>query len=412
MKKVFINETSIGLLNKIENLPPFIFKMVKHHKTALGDNEAFPKLDGYPFDYSILKKRFGAVSSAIKSMPDIDEIDEESLTNQLGRLVGICKEMEKPIKNVLEMLVQNAVNRVFAIPEGTVNIEAVLVDRVKFNKTPRITPEDSEDIKYDFKDIAEIDLSSKAVEKRRFINSVVQGGARRMLELSLSSKEVIHDELNKINPDLLPLYDRILAINDYLLFTKKEKLDDKRPMQGSYVETHLGSDGNRTTISAQGIIFPLLLQETFKGMFELFSSHGLPKDKKKAMYIIKKADFILAEPWDMRFGTELWDMIFKGVRDSNLIPYVFTSLVSLPTDEFNTSMKEILASTRTGGEILQNVISDAKHDSDYLEFTNRINDKNTNKAVISDSYFSAAELDNFDLDGDDESGDVIQEDNF
>ena len=67
MKKIYINETSLGNIKEYGLLPKFLFKMVKDHKTSLGDNEAFPKIGEYPFDYSILKKRFEDVSFHIKS---------------------------------------------------------------------------------------------------------------------------------------------------------------------------------------------------------------------------------------------------------------------------------------------------------------------------------------------------------
>lgn len=405
MKKIYINETSLGNIKEYGLLPKFLFKMVKDHKTSLGDNEAFPKIGEYPFDYSILKKRFEDVSFHIKST--LNEYDEDSLMSELSSLVTECKGIEEPIKDSLEKLAENAINRLFAIPSGTINFTFKLVGKVEFKNSPRITPESDENIKYSFKDIADIDHSNKAVEKRRFINALIQGGARRMLETALSSDEVAYADLGKLNPHLITLYKKILYINDYLLFTKPEKLDDKKPMQGSYVETHLGSDGNRSTIDAQGIVFPLLLQETIKGVFELFSSHGLPGDRDKAMYVIKKADYILAEPWDMRFGPTLWDMIFGSIKDSNLIPYAFTNLIKLSTDDFNLSVREILADTETGKKIIGDIVNSAKYDSDYQEFTNRINARNMDKSVIADSYFTAAELDGLDIDS--EENNVIEE---
>lgn len=414
MKKVFINETSIANIKQYQLLPDFIFKMVKNHNTSLGDNEAFPNVGEYPFDYSILKERFDMIYKRLRSikpyLEDIDRVDfsEDSLVTELHKLVTDCKKEEEPIKDALEMLAENAINRLFAIPESVINIDFKLVNVVKFKNSPRITPESNEDTNYTFKDIKDIDFSNKAVNKRRFINSLIQGGARRMLDLALKSDEVISSDLDKLNPNLIPIYKRILAINDYLTFIKEEEVSDEKPMQGSYVETHLGSDGERTTIDAQGIIFPLLLQEAIKGVFELFSAHGLPSDRKKAMYIIKKADYLLAEPWDIRFGVGLWNIIFKDIRDSNLIPYVFTSLIKLPTDEFNDAVKEILAGTEKGNKIISDLIDAATYNSDYQQFTNRINTKNIEKSVIADSYFTAAELD--DLESDDSGEEVIEED--
>ena len=205
------------------------------------------------------------------------------------------------------------------------------------------------------------------------------------------------------------MYRKIRIINDFLLFTKKEEMSDDKPMQGSYVETHLGIDDAKTTIKAQGIIFPLLFHEAIKGLFELFSAHGLPQDREKAQYIIRKADFVLAEPWDLRLGVGLWRMIFGGVEDTNMIPYMFTSFVKIPTDEFNLSVKEILSNTEKGNEIINTLMTNAEYDNGYQQFTNRINARNVDKSLIQDSYFTGAETNGFEIDSEGDEG-VIEED--
>ena len=44
MKKIYINETSLGNIKEYGLLPNFLFKMGKGHKTSLGESEAFPKV--------------------------------------------------------------------------------------------------------------------------------------------------------------------------------------------------------------------------------------------------------------------------------------------------------------------------------------------------------------------------------
>ena len=45
-----------------------------------------------------------------------------------------------------------------------------------------------------------------------------------------------------------------------------------------FVEVMLGNRDERVKINSQAEIFPILLCETLKGFFELFVSHGLPKN--------------------------------------------------------------------------------------------------------------------------------------
>lgn len=403
MKKIYINEEFMSNVVKGRLLPQFLFKLVKTHTTSLGDNEAFPTSDEYPFDYILLKERYNEVCDAIDDI-GLESLDEDYLMSELSSLVTKCKELETPVRDALEKICENAINKLFAIPEESINMTFKLVDRVKFKSPIRMRPESNGSLKYNFKDISDIELSNKAIGKRRFIDALIQGASY----IYANIEGLYIDDIDRINPELPRLYRKIRIINDFLLFTKKEEMSDDKPMQGSYVETHLGIDDAKTTIKAQGIIFPLLFHEAIKGLFELFSAHGLPQDREKAQYIIRKADFVLAEPWDLRLGVGLWRMIFGGVEDTNMIPYMFTSFVKIPTDEFNLSVKEILSNTEKGNEIINTLMTDAEYDNGYQQFTNRINARNVDKSLIQDSYFTGAETSGFEIDSDEEEG-VIEE---
>ena len=405
MKKIYLRESSISnVLNK-RLLHQFLFKMVKTHTTSLGDNSMFPNDDEYPFDYMLLKTRYNEVCDAMEEL-NLANLNEDELVSELSALVKQCKELEKPVRDSLERICENSINRLFAIPSETINFKCKLVDSIKFKNAIRLRPESDEDIKYTFADVHDIEFSKKAIEKRRFINSLIQGASY----LYANVMGLYIEDIDKINRELIPLYRKITIINDYLLFTKEEEMTDDKPMQGSYVETHLGNEDERTTITAQGIIFPLLLQETIKGMFELFSAHGLPKDINKAKYVIKKSDFVLAEPWDLRLGVGLWKKIFGRIQDTNMIPYMFTNLIKQPTEEFADSIREILSSTAKGEEIINSLMASAEYDNGYQQFTNRINARNVDRSLIKDSYFTGAETNGYEIDSDGESSDVIEED--
>lgn len=403
MKKIYINESQIS---KDLLLPKFIFDAVRTHETSLGDNPAFPGEDDYPFDYTVLKERLRDLHDQMKDV-GIPLGNTEELVSHLSMLVRKCKEMEKPMKDSLEKLCENAVNRLFAFPEGAINFKCRLVDKVQYKASIGTTPEDSHNRKFKFKDISDFELSKGAVAKRRLINSLIMGAA----EYYTNMKTLYVEELNKLNPQLLGLYDQIMTLNSYLTFVTKEKINDFHPMQGSFAEVHVGFNGKKSTIEAQGIIFPLMLHDAIKGFFELFSVYGLPRDTEKAKYIISKADFLLAEPWDMRFGVKLWQLIFDRMGladDTNIVPYIFMELVQLPTEEFNVAMKELFMGTEKGDELMNSIIEKSRRNDGYQKFKNRINARNMDRAVIADSYFTASELDGYDIDGEEDSN-VITE---
>lgn len=88
---------------------------------------------------------------------------------------------------------------------------------------------------------------------------------------------------------------------------------------GGKVDVNLSSSDNIVSIKSQGILMPILLEETIKGILELAISHGLPKNSAKAQYIISKSDFKLAEMWDMRIGLPLWEHILGCLKNNKLI---------------------------------------------------------------------------------------------
>ena len=384
MKKILIRENSLDSIKNAmdaNRLPSFLFKQLKKHRTSLGDNPAFPPEGQYPFDYKITKTRFNEVVEAIEKMEGLESRDEDYLVSTLSELIKKCIEIEKPIRNFLEQICENVINKIFLIPEGSVALSCKLVDSVDLKKSYRIMPED-DDNEYEFEDLDDINNSNDVILKRRLINSLIQGASYSIMK----DYELYAGKIYKTSKSLLDLYDKIITINDYLLFTKEEKITEKHICQAASVDVTLGKIGSETKIEAEGIIFPYLLAETIRGFFELFASHGLPKDDKKAKYVISHSDFLLAEPWDLRMGVGLWRLFIKNVNDYNIYPYIFSDVCELSTKEFNDIMKNIFANTKKGKMFLENLYDSIKDDIEYQKFTNDLKLRNKEeKSVIADN---------------------------
>jgi hypothetical protein len=179
-----------------------------------------------------------------------------------------------------------------------------------------------------------------------------------------------------------------------MLFVKEEKISDKDPKQAAYVEVEVGDDVKRTEITAQGINFILLLRETIKGFAELFASSSLPKETSKANYIIERADFLKAEPWDMRFGATLWNYFAKKIKSSKYLPYYITELCNLDVKTFNEYVREVFGNTRRGQRFLSNLEAKAIKDYNYFDFEKTLSKKNTKENLLNDGDFDASDLDN------------------
>lgn len=381
-------------------LPKFLFHYVSKHQTSLGNNLAFPPEQDYPFDYKILKKRMKEVDNNVKEMFG-ENINTKEAQNLLVKYLVECQKTEEPIKEQLIKICENVINRIFSIPRETIELNCQLVDKITPNKSIRILPEDQDEHEWVFADLNEMSDVNKVVLKRRFINALVQGASYRYAQLV----DFYLNDFAELNPNLPQLYKKIIVLNDYLLFNKQEKISDKKPKQGAIVEVELGRVGEKTEINVQGTNFIFLLTETIRGFFELFASHGLPEDNKKANYIISQADFLLAEPWDLRMGVPLWDIITNGVDDTKFMPYYFSKLCEMPVDEFNEKLQEILAKTTRGSEYIEEIIKDAEEEYEIMNIHLFIQDKNDNEALINDSYFTADDLN-------DEEDEIIEEEYF
>lgn len=398
--KIIINEEQQQRLK----LPPFIYKAISTNRTSLGDNPALPPYGDFGFLYDVIKKKYEEVDETISKMIEHGELeskDTDYLLSVLSKKVKECKEREEPIRPQLQKLCENIINSAFSVPSETVILNCRLVGKVKPKNSMRILPEgDDEENGYDFEDVDEVNLTNKVILKRRFINSLIQG-----ISYWLSTDlDDWCDTVVELDREVWNLWYQIIYITDYLLFTKEEKITEKNPMQMSYVEVTLGKNGKKTIIDSQGIIFPYLLRDTFRGFFELFSSHGLPEDNQKAMYIIRKADFIVAEPWDLRIGMCLIDILHDNLTKKyqtnllfhpNRIPFFFSELCQLKVDEFNDVMQNFLLGTKKGKIIAKDIDFRIAHDVEYQKFKDKIQQKNIDKSLISDGDFSKEELNDY-----------------
>lgn len=385
MNKFIITESQLAYIKEsveISNikLPDFIINSINQNKTSLGDHPSFPPGDELSFEEKILKKRYFELLNNVKKIDGVNgDISKKTLITRLGELVVKCKELEEPVKEQLEQICFELVNDSFGITYGDLDIECVLTDTIKNQQPISPVPLEDTDIN-DFDDMDHVENLNKEILKRRLIDSIVQGASVR-----LSAK--YEKNLNKIyelDHRLPELYYNIVAINEYLSFVKESTPSNENV--GGAVSVDLSSDTPK--IYSEAIIFPTLIFETVRGVMELLSAHGLPNSKSSAEYIINKADFLLAENWDKRFGVGIWDIIVKYIEndDPKTLIDVFVELVSIPTSDFDKTMREILAGTRRGKMIMNDIISNIVENSKFNEI-----DDVLNKSDETD-YFTPEEL--------------------
>lgn len=380
--------------NKILNS---LIKTALKNKTPLGNNEALPEIYDKSYEYEILKIRFNDIYSEIQKLSFLENYETNYLTKILGKKLNECQEIERPIRDELEKICGETVVKVLGIPEGTMTITCELVDEIVPNYKLRIVPE-NDDKEQIADNVDDLKIIKKEILKRRLINSLIQGASYR-----LSDNEYYISKIYKIDKRLVDLYNEIRVINDYLLFTTNIKLSEEKNMQGSYVESILGRNGELSSINSQGLIFPLLLQETIRGCMEVFSSHYIINNKNYKT-IIKNSDYLQAEQWDMRLGVTLWDKLTDVVNNTELIPYYFSSICNLNINEFNKILNEIYSNTKLGHTYKEDLLKNVQTKFKLNKLTKNIEDECFG---TTEGYFSASELNDFLVEDNDNYDNII-----
>lgn len=373
-------------------LPKNILDIIISNKTSLGDNPALPPELDDKFLVFLVSKYYEDI------LTHFDSVDIDELTMDLSTTMTECKNIEDRNKEALEKTCFNIVNQLFNIPDDTLLIDMKLVNKID-TQQERLVPESNDNFSFD--SISDMKNLTDEIYKRRLLNALILGAAMYYAENVRSYV----DELEEIDDTLPHLYKKILCINSLLLFNLKHSLNSKHK-DGGKVDVYISDETTPVRIESQGILFPILLEETIRGILELAISHGLPKDKDKAEYVISKADFKLAEIWDQRLGIPLWKQMLKTMDEVEIDPinmglnFFFMELSQLKPKHFNSAMQEIFANTKNGQKIIKKIANKINYLKELDDFDDYISQKqNTDNEChpINDGDFTSDELVNDDL---------------
>ena len=394
-KHIIITEEQEKALKEsilLNSFPEDIADAVYKNKTSIGNNPALPNIFEKGYIEKLVEKRFKGCVDELKKIGEIDDVPDTDMQTVLGKLVLKCQKLEEPHRPELEKIVANYLIDLFGIPDDSIQMELSLVDDVDLSSSSiKLDPADGDEF-IEYEDVLDAESIKDEVYKRRLIDAMSMGAG---MKISSNIKDYM-EEIYEINPTLIDLYRKILALNDYLLFTKEDiGMTEEDKHQFGTVEVVLGQVEESPKILAQGVIFPILLSEAVRGLMELFASHGLPQEFEKAQSVLSKSDYLKAEPWDMRIGPALWEIVSdsfgNGVK-TDLIPYLYKRISQLPVKKFNFFMREVLAKTRKGKRMMAKIAEKAQYEKEYSGFEDKMSKFSTDKNVIMDEYIHPDEL--------------------
>jgi hypothetical protein len=410
-----LNESVLYPEGLTERMHPQLEIDLKENKHSLKNHPIFPEGQDCSFEETIMGERFNEVTKRYKRAFDCETIDNTNLISQMMPMVYETMGLETKKRKELVELAIKMVREEFDMGEDVVEINAELTDKINMvgtKKNPKpIT------LEVEFNNHNDMVNANKEVNKRRFLNAMIQGSAKKCNHMF----HMVDDELTSIEPRLANRYAKMMAAADYMYYVIPKM---ENGVNGGVVRVEFPTPTNpKAVIHAQAMVFPVLIHELVKGVMELISAHGLPKNKNVGEYVINQADYLAAEPWDMRLGPGLWSRFTNAIdaNDFELKHQIYCELAALPVDEFNVKMREIMANTKEGKDIIREIANQIKEEFKTEDFNNAMNeitnydvedsdDDSDGEGFDFDELMSGLGSDNSDDNSDDDSDDSFNYD--
>jgi hypothetical protein len=361
-----------------ERMSPDIEGKLKSQEHPLGGHQAFPDVnkDGVPdnFEELIASQRFQDVVQKVKDATGVENIDPQtfmSLQPMLMQAAQRILQIESQNKEVLENLAVELVVGEMGIPEGDLQFDAKL-EKPNMSGMQQKPKEKKKKKELEFPNFEMEDEASKRLQKldlekqkRRFINSLIQGSAKKAHYMY----HLVNEKLNDINPDLIGLYSIVMSVNDLMYWVMPDMegmIGGGGAEQAMAGKEELDLETDPPTIKAKGLMFPILVHELYKGVMEYVSAHGLPSDPDMAQEVIGMEDTLPAEVWDLRLGPVIWekflevypDDFFDSDEQKRIKNYFYFKFVSLEAEQFLSLAKEILSGSQKGKDQVKKMIDE------------------------------------------------------
>lgn len=373
MKKI---KEQIDYGGRRERMDPNLERKLSSGEDIYSSNPAMRK--GSKDVQRLVSQRFGDVVDALKQVTGIDDLSPNHVKQMLmGEMMNATYDVmrrESRHKEELKELAKKVSFDETEFDESWVNLEMYLnetpIDVSNFRYQPEEEKDDEEEEEdkeepmafpsFDIEDLTPQEQLELEKHKRNIINALIQGAAKK--GHFVFKKPEVKEELDSIDPQLYPLYNKIMSINDFFYFTMEQMIEMmSQTGQGVAGKVELdgggddeggdeeGEEGTDTTIKAYGMIFPILCHEIIKGIKEVNARHGLPQDTEMAQKVMGQTDLLSNEPMQLRVGPKVQeklrmampDAIFKP-ENKGLINWFEMELFKIDAKEFLGIMADVL----------------------------------------------------------------------
>jgi hypothetical protein len=308
-----------GLLDRVANRTHPMAKMPYYHKknepTKLHEEE-------------IVETRYkGLVDSYTNTFGgNTERIHPMEVMVYAGMNGMMIMNLERPKRAELVRLVERIMREEFNVGKDEIlfDLEIVDVGGCSFPEDMDIKTE----VPKDFEQSTDLD-----VLKKRTINALSQGSA-------LASHYIFHmyhDDFEQLCPNVTDVYQKALIANDLFYFILDDDSLNSQLCSGDDNSNagycRLNFDGNIPVIEAKAISAPILLHEVTKALITFFSIPGIQNMNQET---IDETDYVMAELWDIRFGTTLWGNLHSTIDfdDYDIKKLILVEIFKMDSETF------------------------------------------------------------------------------
>jgi hypothetical protein len=376
MKKI---KEQIDYGGRRERMDPNLERKLRSGEDIYSSNPAMKK--GSEDVQRLVSKRFGDVVDALKQVTGIDDLSPNHVKQMLmGEMMNATYDVmrrESRHKEELKELAKKVSFDETEFDESWVNLEMYLndtpIDVSNFRYEPEQDDEEEDDEEkqnmsfpsFDIEDLTPQEELELEKHKRNIINALVQGAAKK--GHYVFRKPEVKEELDSIDPQLYPLYNKIMSINDFFYFTMEQMIEmmsqtgqgvaGKVELDGGGDDEEGGEEGGQesadTTIKAYGMIFPILCHEIIKGIKGVNARHGYPQDTEMAQKVLGQTDLLSNEPMQLRIGPGVQELLRMAMPDAifkpenkGLINWFEMELFKIDAKEFLGIMADVISENK------------------------------------------------------------------
>lgn len=244
---------------------------------------------------------------ALANMPNPQIMQQVPMLAQ--RAIQDVMRIEAPHKRQLEQLAIDLVHEVWGIPKNL--LKARIVNQPGMDQDDDNDDSDEYDSGLEEREQS-IDHLRDQINKRLTMNTMTQGAAvHNMYTIHHMAKE----RLEQIAPELIDLYSKFATgSHSFYWLIDFNNIGNLASHAIGNVKLNRDEEDGQLQVEAQAMVFPVLVQELVKGAMEILTLHGM-KDLPEEDYrtVLKHADKLEYEPWQIQIGTDLWKSFLKIV---------------------------------------------------------------------------------------------------